>query len=114
MAYSRRQLANVIRMALFAVLMAVTAPAISQILAAACADTSPHCHHAAASAGKAHHVMQQCGYCVLQADLPAVPPPAALALVLPAQPRFAPAAAIFHPQPVLRWLAPHSRAPPFA
>lgn len=110
--WSRRQIAGIVRIALFAMLMAVCAPTLSTILALACGDNNvAHCH----AQPKAHHVIQKCGYCMVQADLPAVPPPPAglaLALMLPsrAAPEFAPAGLL----PQQERLAPPSRAPPAA
>lgn len=93
-------------------LMALSAPTLSTLLAAACDDAgAAHCH----AQPKAHHLVQQCGYCMVQADMPALPPPpAGLALVLLLPQRAvpapqAPAAAALQPR-----LAPPSRAPPFA
>lgn len=112
MGWSRRQLANIVRIALLAMLIAVSAPAMSSLLAAACGDTDvAHCH----SQPKAHHVVQKCGYCMVQADLPAVPPPPAgitLALELPA--RAAPAAPAPALLPQQERVVPPSRAPPSA
>jgi hypothetical protein len=111
--WSRRQIAGIVRIALFAMLMAVSAPTLSTLLAAACGENDvAHCH---AQQPKAHHVLQKCGYCMVQADLPAVPPPPAgmaLALMLPqrAAPEL-PAPALL---PLQGRLAPPSRAPPFA
>lgn len=109
--WSRRQIAGIVRIALFAMLMAVSAPTLSTFLAAACGDNSvAHCH----AQPKAHHVVQKCGYCMVQADLPAVPPRAGPALALVAASRIEPAllAAAALPQQVS--LAPPSRAPPSA
>jgi len=112
---SPRQFANMIRIALFAMLMAVSAPTMSMLLSAACADRVEHCHAAVDdSNGKAHHLMKQCGYCVLQADLPAVPPPADFAVLLPAPPYFVPATPGAVAAPLQPRLAPPSRAPPAA
>ncbi|WP_426336566.1 DUF2946 family protein [Pseudoduganella sp. R-31] len=112
MGWSRRQIAGIVRIALFAMLMAVSAPTLSTFLAEACGDNSvAHCH----AQPKAHHVVQKCGYCMVQADLPAVPPPpAGPALALVAASRIEPAlqAAAALPQQVA--LAPPSRAPPSA
>ncbi len=111
MAWSRRQLANVVRIALFAMLMAVCAPTLSTLLAAACGDnSSAHCH----AQPKAHHVVQKCGYCVVQADLPSVPPPAGIALALMALSRSEPALQAPTALPRQESLAPPPRAPPSA
>ncbi len=112
MGWSRRQIAGIVRIALFAMLMAVSAPTLSTLLAAACGDNNvAHCH----AQPKAHHVLQKCGYCMVQADLPAVPPPPAslaLALLLPAgaEPALQAHAAL----PQQESFAPPSRAPPSA
>ena len=110
--WNRRQIAGIVRIALFAMLMAVSAPTLSTLLAAACGDHDvAHCH----AQPKAHHVLQKCGYCMVQADLPAVPPPpAGVALALAAASHIEPAlqAAAALPQQVS--LAPPSRAPPSA
>ena len=110
--WSRRQIAGIVRIALFAMLMAVSAPTLSTLLAAACGDNNvAHCH----AQPIAHHVVQKCGYCMVQADLPTVPPPpAGPALALAAASRTEPAlqAAAALPQQVS--LAPPSRAPPSA
>lgn len=111
--WSRKRIAGIVRIALFAMLMAVSAPTLSTLLAAACGDHNvTHCH---AQQPKAHHVLQKCGYCMVQADLPGVPPPPAslaLALTLPA--RIAPELAATSPLPQQVRFAPPSRAPPFA
>ena len=113
MGWSRRQIAGIVRIALFAMLMAVSAPTLSTLLAAACGENGvAHCH---ARQPKAHHVLQKCGYCMVQADLPGVPPPPAgpaLALTLPG--RIAPELAPSAPLPQQERFAPPSRAPPFA
>ena len=109
--WSRRQIAGIVRIALFAMLMAVSAPTLSTLLAAACGDNNvAHCH----AQPKAHHVVQKCGYCMVQADLPAVPPPTGVAVALAAAVRTEPVlqAAAALPQQVS--LAPPSRAPPSA
>ena len=110
--WSRRQIAGIVRIALFAMLMAVSAPTLSTLLAAACGDNSAvHCH----AQPKAHHVVQKCGYCMVQADLPAVPPPPAgiaLALMVPA--RSEPALQAPAALPQQESFAPLSRAPPSA
>ena len=113
MGWCRKQIAGIVRIALFAMLMAVSAPTLSTLLASACADSASaaHCH----SQPKAHHVVQKCGYCMLQADLPAAPPPPAgfaLALVLPV--RAAPEMPAPLALPQQERLVPPSRAPPFA
>jgi hypothetical protein len=111
--WSRRQIAGIVRIALFAMLMAVSAPTLSTLLAAACGGNNlAHCH---AQQPKAHHVIQKCGYCMVQADLPAVPPPPpgqslALMLTQAAAPEL-PALALL---PQHERLAPPSRAPPSA
>nr|WP_267874985.1 DUF2946 family protein [Massilia eburnea] len=98
---------------MFAMLMAVSAPTLSTLLAAACGENNlAHCH---TQQPKAHHVIQKCGYCMVQADLPSIPPPPAglsLALMLPlgAAPEL-PALALL---PQQERLAPPSRAPPSA
>jgi len=93
-------------------LMAVCAPTLSTLLAAACGDNDvAHCHH---QQPKAHHVLQKCGYCLVQADLPAVPPPASLALALMLPSRAAPRLPAAAPLPLRERLAPPSRAPPSA
>lgn len=114
MAFSGRQFASMIRIALFAVLMAVSAPTMSMLLSAACPDNAEHCHPTDDATGKAHHVMKQCGYCVLQADLPGMPPATGLAALLDAPPRFAPDLPTFVPVLTPVRLAPQSRAPPSA
>lgn len=112
MAWSKGQFANFVRIALFAMLMAVSAPTVSTLLSAACDDSNAALCH---KQPKAHHVVQKCGYCMLQADLPAAPPlPAGPALALVQLQRTvaeapAPAPASHHGQ-----LAPPPRAPPFA
>lgn len=112
MGWSRRQIAGIVRIALFAMLMAVSAPTLSTLLAAACGDNNAaHCH----AEPKVHHLAQKCGYCMVQADLPAVPPPpagVALALMAPArtEPAWHAPAALPQQEP----LAPPSRAPPSA
>lgn len=109
--WSRRQIAGIVRIALFAMLMAVSAPTLSTLLAAACGDNNvAHCH----AQPKAHHVVQKCGYCMVQADLPAVPPPTGVTVALAAAARTEPVlqAAAALPQQVS--LAPPSRAPPSA
>ena len=112
MGWSRKRIAGIVRIALFAMLMAVSAPTLSSLLAAACGDNDvAHCH----AQPTAHHVVQKCGYCMVQADLPAVPPPPAglaLALLLPVGSEPAPAATA--PLPLQERLAPPSRAPPSA
>ena len=112
MGWSRKRIAGIVRIALFAMLMAVSAPTLSSLLAAACGGNDvAHCH----AQPKAHHVIQKCGYCMVQADLPAVPPPPAglaLALLLPVG--SAPAPAATAPLPLQERLAPPSRAPPSA
>ena len=114
MGWSRRQIAGIVRVALFAMLMAVSAPTLSTLLAAACGENNvAHCH--AQQQPKAHHVLQKCGYCVVQADLSAVPPPPAslaLALALPSRGVPEPEALALLPQQ--ERLAPPSRAPPSA
>jgi len=111
--WSRRRIAGIVRIALFAMLMAVSAPTLSTLLAAACGENNvAHCH---AQQPKAHHVLQKCGYCLVQADLPAVPPPPAgpsLALTLPAG--VAPELALAAPLPQQERVAPPPRAPPYA
>lgn len=110
MGWSRRQIAGIVRIALFAMLVAVSAPALSSLLAAACGDNrATHCH----AQPKAHHLAQKCGYCMVQADLPAVPPPPAgvtLALMVPARTEAALQAPATLPQ--RQSLAPPPRAPP--
>lgn len=109
--WSRRQIAGIVRIALFAMLMAVSAPTLSTLLAAACGENNvAHCH----AQPKAHHVVQKCGYCMVQVDLPAVPPPTGVGLALAAAARTEPVlqAAAALPQQVS--LAPPSRAPPSA
>lgn len=112
MGWSRRQFANIVRIALFAMLMAVSAPTLSTLLSAACGDAgASHCH----AQPKAHHIVQKCGYCMVQADLHAAPPPPAgpaLAMLLPR--RAAPAPHAPEPPALHERLAPPSRAPPFA
>ena len=112
MGWCRKQIAGIVRIALFAMLMAVSAPTLSTLLAPACAEpAAAHCH----SQPKAHHLVQKCGYCMLQADLPGVPPPPAgftLALMLPSSSAPALPAPLALPQQEA--LAPPSRAPPFA
>ncbi|WP_170860420.1 DUF2946 family protein [Duganella sp. CF458] len=112
MGWSRRKIAGIVRIALFAMLMAVSAPTLSTLLAAACGDNNVgHCH----AQPKAHHVAQKCGYCMVQADLPAVPPPPAriaLALLMPS--RTGPALLVPAALPQQESLAPPSRAPPSA
>lgn len=101
---------------MFAMLMAVSAPTLSTLLAAACdqasvSATASHCH----AKPKAHQLGQKCGYCMLQADLPAAPPlpPApALALLLPQ--RAAPQLDLPAPITPHHQLAPPPRAPPSA
>lgn len=114
MGWSRRQIAGIVRIALFAMLMAVSAPTLSTLLAAACGENNvAHCH--AQQQPKAHHVLQKCRYCMVQADLPAVPPlPAGLALALTLPSREAPERAAPATLPQQERLAPPSRAPPFA
>jgi len=111
-AWSRSQIAKIVRIALVAMLMAVSAPTLSTLLAAACGDNNAvHCH----AQPKAHHVVQKCGYCVVQADLPAVPPPpAGLALALMVSSRGEPALQAPAALPQQEAVAPPSRAPPFA
>ncbi|XLZ73198.1 DUF2946 family protein [Massilia sp. SR12] len=93
-------------------LMAVSAPTVSTLLSAACGDaTAAHCH----AQPKAHHLAQKCGYCSVQADLPAAPPlPAApvLALLLPQ--RAVPELHAAAPDAHHGQLAPPPRAPPSA
>jgi len=110
--WSRRRIAGIVRIALFAMLMAVTAPTLSTLLAAACGDNSvAHCH----AQPKAHHVVQKCGYCMVQADLPAIPPPpAGIALALAVAPRTEPVLQAAAALPRQVSLAPPSRAPPSA
>lgn len=110
--WSRKQLAGIVRIALFAMLMAVSAPTLSTLLAAACGENNvAHCH--AQPQPKAHHVLQKCGYCMVQADLPAVPPPpASLALALTLPTSDAPALTAHTPPAQQERLAPPSRAPP--
>ncbi len=112
MGWSRRKIAGIVRIALFAMLMAVSAPTLSTLLAAACGDHNvTHCH----AQPKAHHVAQKCGYCMAQADLPAVPPPpAGIALALMVPSRAEPALHAPAAPPQQESLAPPSRAPPFA
>ncbi len=114
MGWSRRQIAGIVRIALFAMLMVVSAPTLSTLLAAACGENNvAHCH--AQQQPKAHHVLQKCGYCVVQADLPAAPPsPAGLALVLTLPSREAPELVASATLPQQERLAPPSRAPPSA
>jgi hypothetical protein len=106
----RRQIAGIVRIALLAMLMAVCAPTLSTVLDAACGGaTAAHCH----SQPKAHHQSQKCGYCLAQADLPAVPPPPAglvLALTLPSGTE--PAVRVRAAPPQQAPLAPPPRAPP--
>lgn len=113
MGWSKGHFANFVRIALFAMLLAVSAPTVSTLLSAACGDaTAAHCH----SQPKAHHLAQKCGYCMLQADLPAAPPlPAGPALAL-AQPQRATVDAPLSSAPASHHgqLAPPPRAPPFA
>jgi len=109
--WSRRQVEGIVRIALFAMLMAVSAPTLSTLLAAACGDHDvAHCH----AQPKAHHVVQKCGYCAVQADLPVVPPPPGmtLALMVPSRTKRALQAPATLPQQ--ESLAPPSRAPPSA
>jgi hypothetical protein len=110
--WSRDRIAGIARIALFAMLMAVSAPTLSSLLAAACGENDvAHCH----AQPKAHHLVQKCGYCLAQADLPAVPPPAAgLALALALPPGIAPALEPRTLLPQQEHLAPPSRAPPSA
>jgi len=109
--WNRRQIAGIVRIALFAMLMAVSAPTLSTLLAAACGDHDvAHCH----AQPKAHHVVQKCGYCMMQADLPAVPPPTGVALVLAAAARTEPVLQAAAALPQQESLAPPSRAPPSA
>ncbi|MYN00568.1 DUF2946 domain-containing protein [Pseudoduganella sp. DS3] len=112
MAWSSRQIASIVRIALFAMLMAVSAPTISTVLSAACGEaTAAHCH----AQPKAHHLAQKCGYCTVQADLPAAPPlPAAQALVLLLPQRAVPELRATAPASHHGQLAPPPRAPPFA
>ncbi|MCE3261945.1 MAG: hypothetical protein K0R43_1024 [Pseudoduganella sp.] len=112
MAWSRKQFANLVRIALLAMLLAVSAPTMSTLLASACDDAgAAHCH----AQPKAHHVLQKCGYCMVQADLPAVPPPPArLVLVLALAQRAVPELPAPAPIALHERLAPPSRAPPFA
>lgn len=112
MGWSRRQIAGIVRIALFAMLMAVSVPTLSTLLAAACGDSNvAHCH----AQPKAHHGAQKCGYCMVQADLPAVPPPpAGLALALMASSRTEPALQAPAALPQQESHAPPSRAPPSA
>jgi hypothetical protein len=93
-------------------LMAVSAPTLSTLLAAACGDNnSAHCH----AQPKAHHVVQKCSYCMVQADLPAVPPPpAGIVLALMAPSRSEPALQAPTALPEQESLAPPPRAPPSA
>jgi len=111
-AWIRSQFAKIVRIALVAMLMAVSAPTLATLLAAACGDNNAvHCH----DQPKAHHVLQKCGYCVAQADQPAVPPPpagVALALMVPS--RSEPALQAPAALPQQEALAPPSRAPPSA
>lgn len=113
MGWSRRKIAGIVRIALFAMLMAVSAPTLSTLLAAACGENSvAHCH---AKQPKAHHLIQKCGYCMVQADLPAVPPPpAGLALALMVPQHAAPELPALALLPQQDRLAPPPRAPPSA
>ncbi|WP_374580215.1 DUF2946 family protein [Pseudoduganella sp.] len=112
MGWSRRQLANIVRIALFAMLMAVSAPTLSTLLSAACGDaTAAHCH----AQPKAHHLAQKCGYCMLQADLPAAPPqPGGPVLAVALLQRVAAAVPATAPASHHGQLAPPPRAPPSA
>ncbi|KRB81970.1 hypothetical protein ASE26_13755 [Duganella sp. Root198D2] len=93
-------------------LLAVSAPTLSTLLSVACGGSRvTHCH----AQPKAHHVAQKCGYCMVQADLPAVPPPPAgvmLALMVPSRTEPALQAPAALPQQGSH--APPSRAPPSA
>jgi hypothetical protein len=97
---------------LFAMLLAVSAPTLSTLLAAACGENDvAHCH----AQPKAHHLVQKCGYCLAQADLPAVPPPpAGLALALPLPSGATPGLESRVLLPQQEYPAPPSRAPPSA
>jgi len=92
-------------------LTAVSAPTLSTLLAAACGDSNvAHCH----AQPKAHHVVQKCGYCMVQADLPAVPPPAGVTLALMVPSHTEPALQAPATLPQQDSPAPPSRAPPSA
>lgn len=112
MAWSKGQFASFVRIALFAMLMAVSAPTVSTLLSAACDDSNTALCH---KQPQAHHLAQKCGYCMLQADLPAAPPlPAAPALVLAQPQRAMVEAPVSAPATHHGQLAPPPRAPPFA
>ncbi|MGW8394918.1 hypothetical protein [Pseudoduganella sp. HUAS MS19] len=97
---------------MFAMLVAVSAPTLSTLLSAACGDNSAVDCHAKPTA---HHMVQKCGYCMVQADLPPVPPPfAAIALALMAPSRAEPALQAPAALPQQGPVAPPSRAPPSA
>lgn len=109
------------RIALFAILMAALAPAVSRWLAsgpdnvvvAVCHTPGQSQSHS--DGGHTHEAvlhLDQCGYCAMQADLPALPPlPPYVSAVLH-QVRWAPRLFYHAPQPLFAWHGVQSRAPP--
>jgi hypothetical protein len=109
------------RIALFAILMLALAPVVSRWLASSPDHVAiPFCHAAEATGHVHTHApadslalqLDDCGYCSMQADLPALPPlPPYVSAVLH-QVRWAPRLFYHAPQPLFAWHGVQSRGPP--
>jgi len=107
------------RIALAALLMAALMPTISHLLAGRQISVSPACHVASNWATAAGHsttvhatFMDDCAYCSMAMDLPALPPLPAGLLGLMVLTSFAAPSFFSSPRPVFIWLSAQSRAPP--
>jgi len=118
MGLSRKQLIAAIWLACCAMLMAALAPSVSHLLAASGPPVAPICGEAAS--GHAHRdggalasLLVDCGYCTMQADLPALPPLPAWRAALVDLVRIVVPVVAHHPAPAFRWRGIQPRAPPY-
>jgi hypothetical protein len=115
----QHSIAVIARIALFAMLMAALAPAVSRWLASGPDHVVAALCHAPgqsdAGAGHTHEValhLDDCGYCSMQADLPLLPPLPPYASAVLHQVRWAPRLFYHAPKPLFAWHGVQSRGPP--
>jgi hypothetical protein len=118
----QHSIAVIARIALFAMLMLALAPAVSRWLASAPDNIAiPFCHaagegmshvHTHASGDSLALQLDDCGYCSMQADLPALSPAPAYTSAVLHLVRWAPRLFYHAPQPLFAWHGVQSRGPP--
>lgn len=119
MPFRQQTFVAIARIALAALLLAALMPTISHLLASRQISASPACHVASnwpAAAGHsttAHATfLDDCAYCSMAMDLPALPPLPGGLLGLIVLTCFAAPSFFSSPRPVFIWLNAQPRAPP--